>query len=174
MVWPSCAVWPDTDGGGWSAALPYGSGLSRGEVVECRGRLWLATSTAASYLSPFTGWQAGDVVTLSPVLARVRIERASDWLNPATRRTERTFGLVWQGPAFVPLEDQASPTLGVGVEVRTDRTLLLPSDAVAVGDDRVSVTEAADPLLAGAVWWVSLVHTGPWPSERRVTVREVR
>ena len=162
--WAQCATWPDGDHRG--VALPYDADVSRGQVLSTLGRAWL-TVEADSIRSSFTGWEPGLVLSLVPALATVRIDRLG------ATRTDITP--VWEGLAFAPTESAAHPSDQSGeLAVRTDRTILLPADAVAASDDRVTVVEADDPLLVDAVWRVSLVHTGPWPSERRVLVREVR
>ena len=171
-TWPHCATW-EADGK-LTACLPYGAEVHRGDVLDVEGRVWLVTGGVESRRSPFTGWAPGTVVTCSPALAEVRVDRpGAPAFNPETGRTETPYSLAWEGPAFVPIETSAHPTSDVGgVVVRTDRTILLPSGADVQAEDRVTVS--SDDPLTPAVWWVSLVHLGPWPSERAVLVREVR
>ena len=171
---PSCAVWPDA--GGRSAVLPFGSGVERGDVLEIEGASWIVTSGPDRHHSPLTGWEPGESVACAPAFATVTIDRLGDPVfNPATGRSEPSATPMWSGPAFAPLESGGDPrVIAAEAAVPTGRTILLPSDAVVAADDRVTVTASADPLMVDAVWWVSLVHTGPHPSERAVVVREVR
>ena len=168
------ALWPEGDR--WNAALPYESGVARGEVLEFRGRRWLTVGGPDAYHHPFTGWEPGESVACAPAFATVTIDRLGDPVfNPATGRSEPSVTPMWSGLAFAPLESGGDPrVIAAEAAVPTGRTILLPSDAVVAADDRVTVTASADPLMVGAVWWVSLVHTGPHPSERAVVVREVR
>lgn len=147
---------------GWDPAQsklygPYGADIRQGDTLLFRGRARRVVAEVEQWMSPFTRWRAGSVITVEKAAAHLRdlgrLERSvGTQFDPLTNKRTTQWESVWDGPCLVDPPTTAGGEVDAGQQQISVQpfTVSVPLEVTDISPGyRFIVTASDDPRAVG-------------------------